>query len=744
MTDLTPDTDAMLAHVVRLHGAYMDKALIEVAWTGPDEDDPNVRSGKLFDSGDFEGIVQHAKNINQTKGQNVYVCAALRKPDADTEKRASGQDVLALPALYADFDDPGRAEAAAEKTKNFPPSMIVTTGAVPHLRQQYWWKLDEPLLDFSQSSSLLKRMAEALGGDLHVHDAPRVMRLAGTVAWPKKPGRVPELTRFEDRHSEPYPIELFERLFPAATSVTPPLQSASDLNKRTSSLNLPDRPGSWILDCLKDLHRPGMWHQSVLRLTGRWVGKSLANEEIALLAYALTQRGYSVEQTLREMGVMVEGARKNLNISNETALHDDQNPASSFRFSLIDDLNVNLIPQREWVLGRSLIKKYLSVLVAPPGVGKSTLSIAQALAIITGEPLTGQEVHRPGKVWIYNNEDDYDEMRRRLGAVLQHYKIKWPDVRGQLALNSGADHQLLLAKPLSDGTVIQLPDVEACIEYIQKNDITAFFVDPFIETHQCEENSNPQIKAVGQMYREIARRGKCAVGLSHHTVKPQQGSSEGHAGNMNTARGASSLIGVARVIETLFSASKKDAEQYGIKEDERHLYVRLDDAKANLSLASPEARWFIRRSVVIGNEDEVGVLEPIEMTGTAMPAKTDDDFNHTIIATLLALFEKETTTLNTAAIELSWYGGKRFEEYRQTDKRGNKRASRTLRTKIEDACKANITIVTGAQACGFTIKYPEKGAITLHRFSRPAVSSEIAAQPPEFLDPETTEDDHDS
>ena len=79
---------------------------------------------------------------------------------------------------------------------------------------------------------------------------------------------------------------------------------------------------------------------------------------------------------------------------------------------------------------------------------------------------------------------------------------------------------------------------------------------------------------------------------------------------MNTARGASALVGVARVVQTLFSMSEADAERLGVGTDERHLYLRLDDAKANLGLISGEAAWYRRKSVTIANGDEVGVLVP--------------------------------------------------------------------------------------------------------------------------------------
>jgi hypothetical protein len=78
-------------------------------------------------------------------------------------------------------------------------------------------------------------------------------------------------------------------------------------------------------------------------------------------------------------------------------------------------------------------------------------------------------------------------------------------------------------------------------------------------------------------------------------------------------RNPSALAGVARIVQTLFSMSARDAEQHGVDDDERHLFVRLDDAKANLGLISGRARWFRRVGVTIANGDEVGVLVPDQL-----------------------------------------------------------------------------------------------------------------------------------
>jgi hypothetical protein len=275
--------------------------------------------------------------------------------------------------------------------------------------------------------------------------------------------------------------------------------------------------------------------------------------------------------------------------------------------------------------------------------------------------------------------------------------------------------------------VIRLPDVDACIARIRENDIGVFIVDPFVETHEVNENSNEQIKVVAAMYREIARATNCAVLLVHHTAKPPQGASDAYAGNMNAARGASALVGVARVVQTLFGMSEKDADRYGVAPAERHLYLRLDDAKANLGLVSPEALWFKKLGVDLPNGDQVGVLEPTQLEAI----NTDDDgedaeFLKTIIGCLLARVKSDEITVNAAAKLLAWSEDERFKRYRQTDAKGHQRTSATLRRAVTEAGETETSIVSEGAERGFSLRHDEQRSF-LKRFERPLATGGIGA-----------------
>lgn len=378
-------------------------------------------------------------------------------------------------------------------------------------------------------------------------------------------------------------------------------------------------------------------------------------------------------------------------------------------------------------------RRKLTVQVAAPGVGKSTLALARAVAVVTGRPITGEPVHEQAKAWVYNCEDDREDLERQLAAVLQHFEIPFAEVRERLALNSGAERPLQVARTDRHGNVLRLPDVDACIGHIRDHGFGVFVVDPFCETHEADENSNGQIKIVAGMFREIAQRGNCAVKLAHHTVKPPQGSSDGHAGNMHTARGASALIGVARFVETLFTMSPKDSERYRVPDEDRRLFVRLDDARANPTLISGEPRWFRRRGVVIANGDEVGVLTAEELTPPEVDA--DDALHRTIVAVLLARVREPEITLNAAARLLAWSGDERFAKYRKADAKGHQRVNESLRRSIVGACRRNVCVVSGGFSRGFTCDEQATPAI-LRRFEHPACVADIAIQQPEFVEDE--------
>lgn len=200
--EFEPNESLIISHLKILFDGLppeLQDGLIELAWTDAAEGRSShgrLCHSRLFLPSDIAEAARVAKSHNSVPGQNVYVGAALRRPGTSRERRASDKDFYALTAFYADFDNEG-ALAAAEAAclaKGVPPTAKVITGRMPYPRGQLWWRLENSLTDPDFCRQQNRIIAETLGGDTSVVNPGRVMRLAGSVAWPMKPGRVAEMT----------------------------------------------------------------------------------------------------------------------------------------------------------------------------------------------------------------------------------------------------------------------------------------------------------------------------------------------------------------------------------------------------------------------------------------------------------------------------------------------------------------------------------------------------------------------
>ena len=264
------------------------------------------------------------------------------------------------------------------------------------------------------------------------------------------------------------------------------------------------------------------------------------------------------------------------------------------------------VEPRRWLYGKHLIRGYVSTTVSPGGVGKTTLELTEAIALATGRDLLGVPVRERVRVWHYNLEDPRDELLRRAWAICEHYGIDPSELEDWLFLDSGRDCKMIVAEPV-DGIVAPTVAAEQVIEQMQLLDIGLLQVDPLVKAHYAEENDNKQIDAVLDVFADVAKRCGAAIDLVHHTRKPPSGF-VATAGDINTARGAGALAGAVRSARTITPMSDKEAEGFGILPARRSWYVRVDDAKGNMSAPSANAVWFERHSVALPQGDYVGVL----------------------------------------------------------------------------------------------------------------------------------------
>ena len=270
------------------------------------------------------------------------------------------------------------------------------------------------------------------------------------------------------------------------------------------------------------------------------------------------------------------------------------------------------IPPRQWLYGRQFIRGFLSLTVAPGGLGKSSMLIAECLSMVSGKPILGIAPARPLNVWVWNGEDPYEETERRIAAACSHYGLSAADLGGRLRMDSGRDLPIALASYASGKVDINAGQASELVKALQKAEIDVLIIDPFVTSHQVPENDTTGMNAVVATFRNIASKANCAIELVHHVSK--NGAMNAQDLGIYASRGAGAVIDGVRVARQLIRMTQDQAEKFGVEKPSD--YFSVNSGKANLApLEKVEWRQMISVPLHNGSDlwpegDWVGVCSP--------------------------------------------------------------------------------------------------------------------------------------
>lgn len=592
-----------LKHITRRWSELDIKCVLEVRIL-TSEDRAEVKNVARYapDETGIDLASDHIAAMNVHK-LNAYVVVNPIRADAQIKAGQAAKDEHIAGSFFhwADADD----SQAAENIRSFVgprPTFYVLTGTQPSPRPHVYWELEEPTLNMTAWNATQKAIAETLKTDSSVVNPSRIMRVAGTVNWPKPQkvakGYTQEITALHVHTEDDRPLVASERM---ARAFIPKETPANDFHIATGDHDR--KSADAYADILRRARTDGEKHTGVRDLS-------------ASLAGAGVPRAMAEAMIREACPVWDEGVEGLINSAYQKFYNPDipsfEPPASSDKIetwpTLLTEFNEMALPRREWVYGNSYIRKYVSVVAAAGGIGKTSLGNVEGLCICTGKPLLGETVKEQAKVWIINLEDPRSEMLMRTLAAMKHYGLTEKDVKGQLFLDGEDDIQITLAAESRDGVIKN----DALLEYMRAKIIAegigVVIVDPFVSTHMVNENSNAAIQSVVSMFRELARDTGAAVMLVHHTRK-----GNGEDANIDSVRGAGSLIGAARSARVINKVTKEDAEKLGVSHKEATGIFRVDDGKANLSPPADEALYRRMIGVQIENGEWVGVATPFEL-----------------------------------------------------------------------------------------------------------------------------------
>jgi hypothetical protein len=286
------------------------------------------------------------------------------------------------------------------------------------------------------------------------------------------------------------------------------------------------------------------------------------------------------------------------------------------------------IPPRDFVCGPTYQRGQVTLTIAAPGSGKTSLSIAEALHMADGRLLL-DPVGAPLKIWLFNGEEPMIELERRIAGMVVSHALDPTRIAANLFCNSGLDAPLAFGA-LSAAETDNDSLAELLVATIRANHIDVVSIDPFVATHREQENDNAAIDRIGTLWARIAKQANCAVHLVHHTRK-----SGFEALTAESVRGASSLVATARLVRTLTPLSPNQCGQFGRDDG----IVRIEVVKSNNAKAG-SIRHFAIEPYQLANGpdgsggDDIGVVSVID--AQAEPPKLVDPKHYAAIKAAFA------------------------------------------------------------------------------------------------------------
>ena len=279
------------------------------------------------------------------------------------KKRPNESDILFSLGRYA------CPKSTHQDFDTAPPTIAVVTGSIPHPRVQLWWRQEVPITDPDQVRQQIAVLARTFCSDLAVVNCSRVMRLPGTIAWPTKPGREVELTTlqmFGDGHIKHYMPGQFARAYPLDEC------SRVDTPKDEPDFGLRDINPVELLRKTK----PGNWHLPMRDFTAHCVSAGYPD----WIIIEASRQVLDDPGNPSDVATLIESARKKWDVPNPT--EDAVVAELPLVPRSIAGLDPTQIPKRRWLYGRRLMRGNVTLTVAAPGIGKTTLALHEALAVM--------------------------------------------------------------------------------------------------------------------------------------------------------------------------------------------------------------------------------------------------------------------------------------------------------------------------------------------------------------------------
>ncbi|MGB1215021.1 MAG: AAA family ATPase [Pikeienuella sp.] len=409
-------------------------------------------------------------------------------------KAARDDDIAASFFHWADADD----AQAAENIRSFVgprPTFVVLTGTQPCARPHVYWELEEPTQNLDAWRKTQEAIAVTLATDPAVVNPSRIMRIGGTINWPKpkkrEKGYVTEVCELHIHDEDERPHVTSERMARAFEGAAPK-QSDQGITIATGDVHQTMNRALATANILAGSD----WRENLKRLVASYVARGWTDDEILARCAAFTLHGWTAEQTQEDVAAFIHWTREqearnggNFAQSPEQTEKSKLEVITDLKIKSSDEFLADLKPL-EYLIDGVLPTGVVYSLTGYPGHGKTTLAIQLALSVSLGEEFSERDTES-GDVLFLAGENPYNLKWQYAAALAARDITSAPRlhfVEGHFSIS--AMTETLNAK------MAELPNLKLVII----DSLQAFFEGD-------DDNANIKMVEAARQFREIGNVG---------------------------------------------------------------------------------------------------------------------------------------------------------------------------------------------------------------------------------------------
>jgi RecA-family ATPase len=188
------------------------------------------------------------------------------------------------------------------------------------------------------------------------------------------------------------------------------------------------------------------------------------------------------------------------------------------------------VPEQRWIVPDMIPDRTVTIASGDGAVGKSTLMLQLAVAIVGGVPWIGKNPD-PGPVVVVSAEDDLEELHRRLDAIGRGLGVSLADLI-DLHLIPLAGKDAVLAAPEGKTSIIrETPVWRGLVAIVERARPRLVILDTRADVFAGQENDRSQARQFVGLLRGLAIAHNLAVVLIEHPSLAGLSSGTGMSGS---------------------------------------------------------------------------------------------------------------------------------------------------------------------------------------------------------------------